>query len=168
MAIDAPPCIAKNHVLIKGGKVCMICWWAPLAPAPWPKNAGPKPRHRKKSATERVFAYWGDRCVYCSGPASTRDHVIPRSRGGSNGLDNLRPCCRGCNNKKADQTPFEWLGDRCPEQFRSWVAPESRVPQPPPKPKPEKPLNSQRVKEPLMQPLSEVWPEWMTPDNADF
>ena len=30
------------------------------------------------------------------------DHVIPRSKGGSNGMDNLVLCCRECNTLKAD------------------------------------------------------------------
>src|SRR5437764_10300403 len=29
-----------------------------------------------------VFARDGGRCVYCSGPATSLDHVIPKSRGG--------------------------------------------------------------------------------------
>lgn len=28
------------------------------------------------------------------------DHVVPLSRGGSNALDNLVPCCTSCNSSK--------------------------------------------------------------------
>ena len=50
------------------------------------------------------------RCVYCGEPASQKDHVIPRSRGGGNTQDNLVPACARCNQAKGDRTPEEWLG----------------------------------------------------------
>lgn len=36
------------------------------------------------------------------------DHVIPRSRGGSNKLENLVLCCGPCNVDKRARTPEEW------------------------------------------------------------
>lgn len=48
-------------------------------------------------------------CVYCgsqSGPI-TMDHVIPRSRGGTNDFDNCVACCRTCNQKKGAKLPSE-------------------------------------------------------------
>lgn len=47
------------------------------------------------------------RCAYCSHHASTIDHVIPRSRGGSDSWENLVACCLKCNNIKGDRTPQE-------------------------------------------------------------
>lgn len=32
----------------------------------------------------------------------TKDHIIPKSKGGRNRLDNYNPMCQPCNNKKAD------------------------------------------------------------------
>ena len=52
----------------------------------------------------------GVRCVYCGGPAQHLDHVIPRSRGGSDDDDNLVLSCAGCNHSKRDKTPGEWRG----------------------------------------------------------
>jgi 5-methylcytosine-specific restriction endonuclease McrA len=49
----------------------------------------------------------GHRCGYCRGPATTVDHVIPRSRGGADTWLNLVACCVRCNNKKGDRTPEE-------------------------------------------------------------
>lgn len=44
-------------------------------------------------------------CVYCgTGPAETVDHIIPRSKGGSNKQTNIVGCCEDCNQKKADMT----------------------------------------------------------------
>lgn len=49
----------------------------------------------------------GQRCAYCSGAATTIDHVLPRSRGGKDTWENLVACCLRCNNLKGDRTPAE-------------------------------------------------------------
>lgn len=49
----------------------------------------------------------GKRCAYCGGHGDTIDHVVPRSRGGTDTWDNLVCACRSCNNRKADRTPVE-------------------------------------------------------------
>lgn len=41
-------------------------------------------------------------------PAAVSDHVIPRSRGGSNGDANRVLACVPCNSSKRDMTPDEW------------------------------------------------------------
>ena len=50
-------------------------------------------------------------CQYCSRRPSLRDlnvdHVIPRSRGGSDSWENLVVSCRSCNLKKGRRTPDE-------------------------------------------------------------
>lgn len=49
-------------------------------------------------------------CAYCgSGHDITKDHVIPRSRGGANTPENIVWACRNCNSAKGDRTPEEWL-----------------------------------------------------------
>ncbi|MCA9687116.1 MAG: HNH endonuclease [Myxococcales bacterium] len=54
-------------------------------------------------------------CVYCnerlSKTTKTRDHVIPRSRGGPSG-DNLVPCCGPCNRAKADEPLLLFMARR--------------------------------------------------------
>jgi 5-methylcytosine-specific restriction endonuclease McrA len=49
----------------------------------------------------------GRRCGYCGAPASTIDHILPRSRGGPNSWLNTVAACFGCNQRKADKTPAE-------------------------------------------------------------
>ncbi|MBO4209502.1 HNH endonuclease [Micromonospora echinofusca] len=49
----------------------------------------------------------GRRCVYCAAPASTIDHVLPRSRGGLNTWKNTAAACYECNQRKGDRTPAE-------------------------------------------------------------
>ena len=50
-------------------------------------------------------------CAYCSdefeGRDLTRDHVHPRSRGGSNDWVNSVTACKSCNMRKANRTPEE-------------------------------------------------------------
>lgn len=46
-------------------------------------------------------------CAFCSGKATTIDHVLPRSRGGKNEWKNTVAACSPCNNKKRDRTPEE-------------------------------------------------------------
>ena len=54
-----------------------------------------------------VFLRDGGRCVYCEAPATSLDHVIPRSRGGQHIWENVVSCCRRCNHVKADRTVAE-------------------------------------------------------------
>ena len=56
----------------------------------------------------RIYRRDGHRCVYClSNKQLTIDHVIPKSRGGSNDWTNLVTCCNKCNVYKSDRTPEE-------------------------------------------------------------
>lgn len=51
----------------------------------------------------------GMRCTYCGmgTPPLTMDHIIPRSRGGTDSWENLTTACIKCNNKKGSRTPDE-------------------------------------------------------------
>ena len=54
-----------------------------------------------------VFARDGGRCVYCDSPATSLDHVVPRSRGGEHVWTNVVSACRRCNHLKADRSVTE-------------------------------------------------------------
>lgn len=59
---------------------------------------------------EYLLLKWGYRCAYC-GKETTRwevDHIIPRSRGGSNRISNLALSCHECNQEKGDRTATEY------------------------------------------------------------
>ena len=63
--------------------------------------------HRKRAA---LWDACGGRCAYCGialHPFKTYavDHVVPRSRGGTNAIENLVGCCPRCNEAKADALP---------------------------------------------------------------
>ena len=42
-------------------------------------------------------------CVYCGSPATSVDHIIPRSKGGTDYPDNLVAACSRCNYSKGDK-----------------------------------------------------------------
>lgn len=63
---------------------------------------------RRLNATtkQRILDRDGGRCRYCGrSGAMTVDHVVPRSKGGSDADRNLVAACGGCNTKKRDRTP---------------------------------------------------------------
>lgn len=49
-------------------------------------------------------------CAYCGAVGEHMDHILPRSRGGSDNDENLTPSCARCNGAKRDMTPEEWMG----------------------------------------------------------
>ena len=57
--------------------------------------------------TELVLETYGRACWLrlpgCTRVATTKDHVIPHSHGGTDDLDNLRPACKSCNSKRQDR-----------------------------------------------------------------
>jgi hypothetical protein len=59
---------------------------------------------------EYLLEKWGRQCAYC-GTAGTQleiEHLIPRSRGGSNRVSNLTLACHACNQRKGNQTAAEY------------------------------------------------------------
>ena len=50
-------------------------------------------RHAVPLSRRALFARDGGRCVYCAAPATSIDHVIPRSRGGSHNWENVVSAC---------------------------------------------------------------------------
>lgn len=63
----------------------------------------PVPFNRRNVLRRDTFA-----CQYCgSGDDLTLDHVMPRSRGGRHGWDNVTTACRTCNQRKGNRTPEE-------------------------------------------------------------
>jgi 5-methylcytosine-specific restriction endonuclease McrA len=81
-----------------------------------------------------VFARDGGRCAYCSGPAETIDHVMPRSRGGQHDWDNVVAACARCNHSKGDRliTELGWRLHRqpAPPRGQAWRVLGHRTPDP--------------------------------------
>ncbi|HJP40361.1 MAG TPA: HNH endonuclease [Dehalococcoidia bacterium] len=68
-----------------------------------------RPSPRVRLSRKEIFARDGWTCMYCGRKTSelTVDHVIPRHKGGEHTWQNLVAACRGCNHRKAGQTPAE-------------------------------------------------------------
>lgn len=65
--------------------------------------------HTAKDIREQLKRQKG-KCYYCGGKLENYhvDHVIPLSRGGSDGPDNLVIACPHCNDSKGTKLPHEW------------------------------------------------------------
>lgn len=68
-----------------------------------------KKRTRVINLRQLYYVYGGE-CQYCLKKipytAATRDHVLPRSRGGSNDDSNIVLSCLKCNSKKSNKFPY--------------------------------------------------------------
>ncbi len=53
---------------------------------------------------------WGHKCAYCgkTDVPLQIEHIVPRSRGGSNRISNLALACERCNRKKGNRTAQEY------------------------------------------------------------
>jgi HNH endonuclease len=49
---------------------------------------------------DQLIARWGDKCFYCHGGFEVIDHRVPVAAGGHHTVENVVPCCRGCNQTK--------------------------------------------------------------------
>lgn len=59
---------------------------------------------------EYLLEHWGRRCAYCGAENIPLEieHIIPKSRGGSNRVNNLTISCHKCNQMKGAQTATEF------------------------------------------------------------
>lgn len=59
---------------------------------------------------EYLLEKWGRHCAYCGveNVPLEIEHIIPKSRGGSNRVSNLTLACQSCNQKKGNQTAEEF------------------------------------------------------------
>ena len=62
-------------------------------------------------------------CVFCGSTENLQtDHLIPKSRGGSDSADNLVQTCQKCNTSRNDKGIFEWLGLKEKDKLHRLVA----------------------------------------------
>ncbi|MEI2702491.1 MAG: HNH endonuclease [Baekduia sp.] len=66
----------------------------------------PHDRHARRITRRAVFARDDWTCQYCGSKTTlTIDHVVPRSKGGTSGWENLVASCAPCNRRKGDKLP---------------------------------------------------------------
>lgn len=77
------------------------------------RNAGNRGQGSKwcsKAKRGAIYARDGGCCVWCGSALElTIDHLIPRSKGGSNDPSNLVTTCMGCNRKRGNRPLREWV-----------------------------------------------------------
>lgn len=67
-------------------------------------------RHRLSPKYMHIFERDGFRCHYCGADTPlTVDHIVPRSRGGSEADSNLVTACRSCNSSKRNKSYDEFI-----------------------------------------------------------
>lgn len=68
--------------------------------------------HHTTAEWHALLASYHGLCVYCGGPARSRDHIVPLARGGSNWIENIVPACLSCNRDKHARPLLAWLVKR--------------------------------------------------------
>lgn len=62
-------------------------------------------------------------CVFCGTVENLQaDHLIPRSRGGTDSAENIVWSCNTCNASRGDQGVFQWLGLKNKDHLHRLVA----------------------------------------------
>ena len=66
------------------------------------------PRLAKRRYRQSIYEAWNYCCGYCSAPATSLDHIVPKFHSGSSYRNNLIPACRTCNQTKASLNMEKW------------------------------------------------------------
>lgn len=92
--------LRSQHLALPLPLVIRLVYYVPI-----PRWAGPPLTRRG------VLARDGYTCQYCGAQPGARgltvDHVLPRSRGGRDGWENVVAACATCNGRKGNRTPEE-------------------------------------------------------------
>jgi 5-methylcytosine-specific restriction endonuclease McrA len=77
---------------------------------------------------EYLLAKWGRQCAYCDAKdvPLQKEHILAKSRGGSNRVSNLSLACQPCNQAKGSRDVREFLAQR-PDKLRRILA-QARAP----------------------------------------
>lgn len=83
---------------------CRACGYVAVGPVP--------PRLTREEKLRRFIEAHGGRCYYCGVrvdlKTATRDHRVPRSKGGRGDPGNIVLACAPCNRKKGDRDEEEF------------------------------------------------------------
>lgn len=63
----------------------------------------------KRKWRQSIKEKWNYQCAYCGSEENlTLDHIVPRSKGGSDRVTNILCACKECNNTKGHQAWYDW------------------------------------------------------------
>jgi predicted restriction endonuclease len=63
----------------------------------------------KRKWRQSIKEHWNYQCAYCGSEENlTLDHIIPKSKGGTDKTTNLICACKECNHDKGHQFWSEW------------------------------------------------------------
>jgi len=63
----------------------------------------------KRKWRQSIKDKWNNQCAYCGNEENlTLDHIIPRSKGGSDRATNVLCACNKCNHSKGQQIWYDW------------------------------------------------------------
>lgn len=94
-------CLDCGRLTREKGSRCVECRRARDRRRPSAARRGYDHEYRK--ARLAVLEEAGYICAYCGDVASTVDHLVPLSRGGSNDRENLAASCLACNVTRANR-----------------------------------------------------------------
>ena len=79
---------------------------------------------------ENIFIRDYFTCQYCGGIAESVDHIVPRSKGGTDFTKNVVCCCSTCNQHKGHEPWEEWyfsqdfFSEKRYEKIKDWMEPD--------------------------------------------
>jgi 5-methylcytosine-specific restriction endonuclease McrA len=103
---DDQPCLRSAPDQLTGEDRC----WAIPTILVCTRNFGHRPKSGQSISLRRLYDIYKGVCQYCYEKipysAATKDHCLPKSKGGSNDDFNLVLACWECNNKKDSHFPY--------------------------------------------------------------
>tara|TARA_B100001094_G_C17951445_1_gene680773 strand:+ start:433 stop:804 length:372 start_codon:yes stop_codon:yes gene_type:complete len=85
----------------------------------------------KRLWRKKIKETWDYECAYCgSGNNLTIDHIVPRSKGGTDFTKNVLCCCHSCNQDKSHTPWEEWyfsqefFSNERYEKVKEWMEPD--------------------------------------------
>ena len=85
----------------------------------------------KRLWRRKIKERWEYQCAYCGNESElTIDHVVPRSKGGSDFTKNVVCCCNSCNQQKSHTPWEEWYFSQeffnadIYQKIKDWMEPE--------------------------------------------
>lgn len=74
----------------------------------------------KSSQLVQVYEAFDFKCCYCNKPATSLDHFIPLTKGGSDVVGNMLPACSFCNSSKNANDPEQWYKGQAFFSKKNW------------------------------------------------